>query len=319
MKCPVCRRDAKVQKKDMGRYLEVDCLKCGSFEWEKDIRRYIDSLNEHSILLSYWIRNNQNRKEELHLDDKLVKAIIEDTELPSPQGKAEKLLLLVGHDLTKPHKQLVLTPGKKLEYIAKIGASGENELSYIVNYLKSKNLVDSIIDFKPGAENKFNKGSISITFQGWSKYEDLRKELTDSTAAFMAMEFGDTNIEKAYEECFKGAVAKTGFKLFNLQDIPKAGLIDNRLRAEIRNARFLLADLTNDNLGAYWEAGFAEGLSKPVIYLCEKTHFENFQTHFDTNHHYTVIYEMDKLDDAAEELKATIRATLPSEAKMQDS
>lgn len=303
----------------MGRYLKVNCPKCGSFEWEKDIQRYIDSLNEHSVLLSYWIRNNQNRKEELHLNDKLLKAIIEDTEIPSPQEKAEKLLLLVGQDITEPHKQLILTPDKKLEYIAKIGASGENEFSYIVSYLKSRNLIQSIIDFKPGADNKFHKSGITITYQGWSVYEDLKKESTNSTAAFMAMEFGSPDIEKAYRECFKVAVAETGFKLFNLQDSPKAGLIDNRLRTEIRRARFLLADLTNDNLGAYWEAGFAEGLSKPVIYLCEKAHFENFQTHFDTNHHYTVIYEMNKLDDAAEELKATIRATLPSEAKMKDN
>lgn len=30
----------------------------------------------------------------------------------------------------------------------------------------------------------------------------------------------------------------------------------------------------------------------------------------DTNHHFTVIYEMDKLEDAAEELKSTIKAKI---------
>ena len=38
----------------------------------------------------------------------------------------------------------------------------------------------------------------------------------------------------------------------------------------IRDAKFVIADLTHDNNGAYWEAGYAEGLGKPVIYICEK-------------------------------------------------
>jgi hypothetical protein len=106
--------------------------------------------------------------------------------------------------------------------------------------------------------------------------------------------------------------------LRKMQSKPRAGLIDDRLRVEIRNARFLIADLTDDNEGAYWEAGFAEGLSKPVIFICEKTKFKKKKTHFDTNHHLTVKWDKDSPQDAAEELKATIRATLPDEARMTD-
>ena len=60
--------------------------------------------------------------------------------------------------------------------------------------------------------------------------------------------------------------------------MPKAGLIDDRLRVEIRTSRFLIADLTHENAGAYWEAGFAEGLGKPVIYTCEKSKFDTAKT-----------------------------------------
>jgi nucleoside 2-deoxyribosyltransferase len=80
----------------------------------------------------------------------------------------------------------------------------------------------------------------------------------------------------------------------------------------------LIADLTDDNEGAYWEAGFAEGLGKPVIFSCEKAKFEEKKTHFDTNHHLTVKWDKNSPQDAAEELKATIRATLPDEAQMTD-
>ena len=69
------------------------------------------------------------------------------------------------------------------------------------------------------------------------------------------------------------AVASAGFDLVRLDEDPQAGSIDERLRVEIRKSRFLVADLTHGNPGAYWEAGFAEGLGKPVIYTCEKDDF----------------------------------------------
>jgi nucleoside 2-deoxyribosyltransferase len=91
------------------------------------------------------------------------------------------------------------------------------------------------------------------------------------------------------------------------------------MEVEIRTARFLIADLTHGNRGAYWEAGFAAGLGKPVFYTCEEGYFRRFSTHFDTNHHYIVMWNAAQPDVAVEELKAAIRATLPGEAKMRDN
>jgi len=55
-----------------------------------------------------------------------------------------------------------------------------------------------------------------------------------------------------------------------------------------------------------------------VIYTCEKNKFESQKTHFDTNHHLTVIWDKDNPQTVSEQLKATIRATLPDEAKLTD-
>lgn len=101
------------------------------------------------------------------------------------------------------------------------------------------------------------------------------------------------------------AVAATGFTLKRLDEDQPAGLIDDRLRVEIRQSRFLVSDLTHRNPGAYWEAGYAEGLGKPVIYTCRKDVFEDKKSapHFDTNHHLTVIWEAEDLDAAVVRLK----------------
>lgn len=130
----------------------------------------------------------------------------------------------------------------------------------------------------------------------------------------MAMPFGDARLDKVFNT-FKTAVADTGFELRRIIDDPPAGLIDDRLRVEIRKSCFMICELTTSNPGAYWEAGFAEGLGRPVIYSCEKSFFDAKQTHFDTNHCHTVLWVPDDLADAATRMKATIRATLPTEAK----
>jgi len=59
-----------------------------------------------------------------------------------------------------------------------------------------------------------------------------------------------------------------------------ATLLGPVAHAAIRTARFVIADLTHDNNGAYFEAGFAEGLGLPVIYTCEAGKFDAKKTHF---------------------------------------
>ena len=134
----------------------------------------------------------------------------------------------------------------------------------------------------------------------------------------MAMKFGDLDLNRVFEDIFKPAVKQAGFELLLLSDIKKAGLIDVKLRVEIQASDFIIADLTHDNHGAYWDACYAEGLGKDVIYTCEKVKFEKEGTHFDANHHLTITWDKSNLQEAGENLKASIRATLPQLAKQED-
>ena len=158
----------------------------------------------------------------------------------------------------------------------------------------------------------------TLTFESWEFYDESIHGRTNSRKAFMAMQFGNQALAKVVEDCFKPAVKKTGYELQTVLEQPKAGSIDDRIRVEIRNAKFLIADLSDGNNGAYWEAGFAEGLGKIVIYTCQKSTWEKEATHFDTNHHQTIIWDENDLDSASTHLKATIRASLPEEATMAD-
>jgi hypothetical protein len=165
-----------------------------------------------------------------------------------------------------------------------------------------------------------DRSSIDLTLEGWRRVLEIQKNgPANNKRAFMAMPFGDSWLDEIYRARIVAAVSDTGFDLKGVDEEPRAGLIDSRIRVDIRNSRFLLAELTGNNNGVYWEAGFADGLGKPVIYLCEQDPDGKLKTHFDTNHHQTVGWRGDDLDKAMEELKAVIRATLPAEAKMVDT
>jgi hypothetical protein len=175
-----------------------------------------------------------------------------------------------------------------------------------------------VVGSKSDTIGQSDRASLTLSFSGWDYFESLRLGGVTYRKAFMAMKFGNAELDAMLETVFKPGAKRAGFDLRRLTDDPRAGLIDNRLRVEIQSSDFLVADLTHDNPGAYWEAGYAEGLGKPVIYTCEKGKFEAAKTHFDTNHHLTIVWESSNREAAGNELVATIRATLPQLARMTD-
>ena len=158
---------------------------------------------------------------------------------------------------------------------------------------------------------------LRLTFAGWRRVEELRHATLESTRAFMAMKFGQPDTDKLFA-VLKAAVSQTGFDLCRLDERPASGLIDQHMEVELRTAKFVVADLTHDSRGAYWEAGFASGLGKPDFYLCEAAEFPRAGPHFDTNRHFTIKWDADNMAKAADELKTAIRFNFPGDAKLTD-
>jgi len=235
--------------------------------------------------------------------------IILKQKLPNPPEQANNFILWLGEVVPGVGETQFVTPEIDM---STIGAKTEQGFALIIQQLMESGL---IIGDKSTASGH---GTYTLSFEGCEYYDRLKRGAVNSNKAFMAMKFDDAELDEMLESCFKPAVLATGFDLVTLQDNPRAGLIDDRLRVEIRAARFLIADLTHENAGSYWEAGFAEGLGKPVIYICEKKKSGEEKTHFDTNHHLPVVWDSANPTQAIEDLKNTIRATLPAEAKLSD-
>ena len=339
-KCPVCNTD--IQEPELRfvndkKFQSFSCKRCGDFTLDTNVLRP-DDLRDKILKkdpikiakLSHWIRtrheslakqppDSQGWREAIILEPQLVKSII-DNPRPSPNDQADSFVRWMG-DNSKTFGEYVDVHQLAIQAI--VGSATFDEFVLVFGHVRDKGL----IEHKTGGGDIYIKARLS--FAGWERYEALKRATaesrkastpvpTESRKAFMAMQYGDAELERIYLKVFKPAVKETGFNLRTLREKPKAGSLDDRLRAEIETSRFLIADLTHENAGAYWEAGYAEALKKPVIYTCEKKKWEKDKTHFDTNHYLTIPWDSKNPEEAAQKLKNTIRATLPAEAKLTD-
>ena len=165
-------------------------------------------------------------------------------------------------------------------------------------------------DSTTGKDHLIEFRGVSLSPHGWEMHEEEKRGKFDGKYGFIAMQFGDSKLDTFIQVVKPAVKGGIGYDLVDMRDVPRAGVIDNILRIQIRDAAFVIADLTHDNHGAYWEAGYAEGLGKPVIYICEQTKFDKEKSHFDTNHCTTVLWSGNDAEGFCEKLLATLRRSL---------
>lgn len=260
------------------------------------------------------------RKIERHADRPLVttdfaRSVAAADRLPGLEEQIENVVLYLGQTLDEPGATVTLTASSMR---ATIGCVATSSAGWVLKQAHEQGLVQGIPRETSNTQYQLLNATLSV--RGWEFYKHLLAGGSRTKRAFMAMKFGDVELDRVFVNYFKPACERAGFELVRLDEQPKAGLIDDRLRVEIRRSRFLVADLSDGNSGAYWEAGFAEGLGRPVIYTCRKNVFDDEarRPHFDTNHHLTVVWDPEHLEDAANSLATTIRVTLPGEAALDD-
>jgi hypothetical protein len=178
--------------------------------------------------------------------------------LPTPSQQANALIVWVGDhqptsfDLVEIHRsELAAIIGLQISQPDDSGG-----FSWLNTQLEPKKL------YELGPRG--NKLALKLTMAGWEKHGELKKTTVESRDAFMAMKFGQPDLNRAVDECFRPAVAKTGFELRLLTDKQPAGLIDNQLRAAILASRFVISDLTHGSPGASIAAqGCADPACRP--------------------------------------------------------
>jgi len=306
--CPICLTSLWDSAQPLSGAEHIVCLRCGEYHLTGGAQSRLQYQDPKArAVLSHAVRRLQESSSSPPLvTEELAHHLLQSGSLPSPAQQAENFILWLGQKSRSLGDAILL---ETTPLTAIIGALSESGVQFLLNELRNQNLF---------VGDTANGDLITLTLKGWERYTALQKGQSRSRKGFMAMARKNEALTEIFFNYFKPAVQAAGFELIRVDEPPPAGLIDAHLRNEIRTSRFLVADLTDQNAGAYWEAGFAEGLGKPVIYTCEKEVFDQNNTHFDTKYFHTVLWTKDNPAEAGHKLKDTIRATLPAEAKLLD-
>jgi hypothetical protein len=165
---------------------------------------------------------------------------------------------------------------------------------------------------------------VSLSFSGYEKVNELLFLSVDSQQAFVAMWFDDEMVG-VYDQAIAPAILTAGYSPIVINKKEHNNQIVEEIIAEIRRSRFVVADFTcgifqtnandpNGNPiqkevprgGVYFEAGFAKGLGREVIWTVRKDRLKF--VHFDAAQFNFIVWENFK--ELKDKLAVRISATL---------
>ena len=150
------------------------------------------------------------------------------------------------------------------------------------------------------------------------KYDKVSIPLiTKRNQIFVAMMFS-AETAFTYEQIYKPVIQSLNYSSMRIDEKQFNGSIIGEITAEITDSIALIADLTGNRGGVYYEAGIARGLqlcNHPIklILTCKRDFFDNERVHFDVSGDNIVLYEND--DDLKQKLSKRLQAVLSKETK----
>ena len=328
LKCPFCGNELNVEfLYDNTFYIAADCAICGNYIFKlynhsecykglhDKIAAYLfyhkDVDKGHCIFIGDKSFYESRYKNEL----KVKYVSIEEIENWYPDSFSKKIdmILLKLEEMSFSFGALVsidLISFASLCFVKRyIDGSFNIEDSYFddqMNYIKETLNESKLLSGDFFKAEELDEVRFRLTPMGWKRVDELQKLKTlDSKNVFIAMSFADEMDET--RETIKNAIIATGYVPRIMDEIEHNHQIVPEMLYEIRNAKFVIAELTGHNNGAYFEAGYALGIGKDVIQVCNKEKFAD-DCHFDVKQVNTIIWE--NQNDLLERLTNRIIATI---------
>ncbi len=184
----------------------------------------------------------------------------------TPIEKQVKLLKAIAKRSSAPGTEVTLNIEKDIPLAY---ASSSAEFTFYFRALEERKLV--------------TKGmmawQVTVTAAGWDYLDRHASDLEEKTQGFVAMSFSAA-MKPMWTDAIKPAIQNAGYTAYRVDEEPHSDNIIFRIMAEIKNSRFVVADVTEQKNGVYFEAGYALGLGLPVIWTVRKDDAKN--VHFDT-------------------------------------
>lgn len=289
----------------------IYCKKCGNYGFEKDCEGRLGRLSEketcsvHRLIyeakklgkLAFITRYPQEDTNTDHSN--FLRVSIHDVfdiyALPPLVERFDKVLVLLS-EISKFY-------GDEIDFykssIPPLFSQNSLEFKYIRDHLSSEGFITPGIVGDPD--------TCRLTPKGWQRAYDFERGADEKNLkqAFVAMWISE-EMDRIYTDGFAPAIKAAGFTPLIITQKEHNNDITDEIIAEIKRSRFLVADMTGQRGGVYYEAGFMRGLGRPVIHTCKSA--EKDRVHFDTRNLNYIFW--DSALDLKEKLLNRIRASI---------
>ncbi len=186
---------------------------------------------------------------------------------------------------------------------SKINSSRDYPITYSKNINEFENVFSQARN--AGLLRSASRDHLALTWTGWQRADEIKETGILSTKCFIAMSCSE-DMNAIYEHGIKEAVIELGYEPIFIEKEEHNEKICDLIIAEIRGCKFLIADVTGQRQNVYYEAGFAHGLNRNVIWTCR--HDEIGRAHFDTRQYNHITWT--NAEDLKKKLVNRIQATI---------
>ncbi|MCH7974368.1 MAG: hypothetical protein IH949_10870 [Bacteroidetes bacterium] len=306
MKCLFCKRDLETYPIANSSCTLYDCPSCGRFGLTEDLLVDIAMINDENmkkishLLIEYKLRK-QNPLLLAMGTDGAVGNFIWSSYLnflanypKEPIEIIDRTLMNLARLIAHPSQKIRITEDVKELFFSR----DTGGIFYIIRQLANQGFI-SLITSMPN--------DITIEAQGWKRINELKKKPEGlNNQAFVAMWF-DKSTNDIYLYGIKKAIEDTTqYQAMRVDFVHHNNKICDQIIAEINKSKFMVADFTGDRGGVYFEAGYAQGIKIPVIWIVKDDWVDKL--HFDTRQYNHIVYNDEK--ELYSKLKARIEATI---------
>lgn len=339
--CPVCGSTCSIYFMDsLNIRVFYTCPVCGRYEDSNDYPFDGIDINHLAPYLFYHMFNDDNPSEYRYhttlskdICDKYTKEfsegnirnghpvhmdgeIIENWYPKSFADRIDSILLYLGNHTKHIGQQISFSYQEMLSLLFVDRREESDSKSNENGGLVSRNKRDCLDEEKYMLDNLEESGFIAYSYgttedkalyirltpKGYSRIDELQKNTGYGKNALVAMKFGNETIP--LREAIRKGISDAGYIAVFIDEVQHNDFITPELLKHIRDSKFVVADLTHQNNGAYFEEGYAMGLGKPVIQLCKK----GVYLHFDIAQKNTIMWDTET--DIPERLTNRIKATI---------
>ncbi len=193
-----------------------------------------------------------------------------------------------------------------------VGAENKDEFgTYLVHLDREEGMIRAF----SAVRAKEDVWGYVTTVRGWKFLEPSPLGGVMPGTCFVAMWF-DTRLDAAFMHGFAPGIRDAGFEPHRIDQAKTNRGISDEILARIRTSEFVVADFTGQRQSVYFEAGFARGLGKEVIWCCRSDEISTL--HFDTKHLGHVTW--DEPADLRTKIRESIQANIVRRAAgLQDA